>query len=342
MRVPIVATLTASPACHRCAPPFHRALQQAWRREADVEEAQAVQQERHLRPRRAQRHARGRRDHVDAPRPDRAGDDDREHAADPEHGGDRERQVRRQQRHGEGDVRLAHEAVEPREQAAEREAEHAADAGDPRELADHAAPRERALQHDDDGDLHADEAGGVVDQALAAEDRGHAPRHPQLLEHRLRGDGVGRRHDRTEEEARGPRQLRQEPVRDQADDEDRQRDEADRQHQDRPQPTVEVAPRRLPRVGVQQRRQEAEQDQVRRRRQRTHRRDHGEADAGEGEGQRLRQTQARRQQGDDGEGGEDGDQGLQRGEHGAQWSGCALATPARRNHRRPQRARVPQ
>ena len=56
-------------------------------------------------------------------------------------------------------------------------------------------------------DSHAqgDKGCGVVHEALAAEDRQHPARQPQLAPHRGGGHRVGRRHDRTQRERRGQR-----------------------------------------------------------------------------------------------------------------------------------------
>ena len=84
-------------------------------------------------------------------------------------------------------------------------------ADDAREAEADRAHLEHARQHDDGREPDAEQPRRVVHQALAAEDRGGAPRHAQPLEHRLNRDGVGRRDDRAEQEAGGPRQLRASP-----------------------------------------------------------------------------------------------------------------------------------
>jgi hypothetical protein len=122
---------------------------------------------------------------------------------------------------------------------------------------------ERARQRGGDREAEQHEAGRIVQQALAFEQHHQPARQRDALEHRLRGDRVGRRHDRAEREARGPRQRRHDPVHGVADRERRERDRADREQQDAADVALEFLPDGEICAVHQQRRQEHQQHELR-------------------------------------------------------------------------------
>ncbi len=96
-----------------------------------------------------------------------------------------------------------------------------------------------------DGEAIDDQAGGVVDHALALDDGDDAPGDAQPLQDRTGGHGIGRRDQRPQDERDRPRQPERAVRRDRDECSARQ-DEANCQEQDRAQIGPEVAPRGEP------------------------------------------------------------------------------------------------
>jgi hypothetical protein len=260
-----------------------RVAQEPGRLEADEHEAHAVQDPDEQRPGGVHLDARLRRDHVDPPGHDEAGDDDGEHAGGLQGVRALEGGVRGEEREREQRLRAPEHAVERREEEPAQHADRDRASGDPGEVQRDPTRLEGSREDDGHAELDADQAGRIVDQALTAEDRRGAPREAQALEHGLDRDGVRRRDDRAQDEAGGPGELRQHRPRHQSDDQDRAPDETHRQHGDRPQPAPEVHPRGVEGVRVEQRRKEEHEDQLGiepRARQARH---EGERDARQGE-----------------------------------------------------------
>ena len=182
-------------------------------------------------------------------------------------------------------------------------------------------------------DRHAqrDDRGGVVDQALALQDRHDAPRQPDPAGDRRGRDGVRRRDDRAERECRRPldRQDRMHEHRDPGGGEQHQ---PDAEQGDRPPVRPEVDQRRPDGRGVEQRRQQADQHDLRRQLEVRHERQVRAGDADHDEPERSRDREAFGDRADrDG----DRDEGHQRQRdiHGANstiWRHAVMSrTPAR-------------
>ena len=108
-----------------------------------------------------------------------------------------------------------------------------------------------------------DQCSRVVEQRLPLEDRHDAARKADAPTDRRRGHSVGRRHDGTDREGRGPPEVGQDCVDQDGYADRREGHETDRQQQDRPPVGVEVDQARLQCCGVQQRRQQAEEHHLR-------------------------------------------------------------------------------
>ena len=139
---------------------------------------------------------------------------------------------------------------------------HPAD-GSHDEVRDRGAGFETLGQDRHDSRAVGDQRDGVVQQALALEDRDDPARDVEAPEDRGRGDGVGRRHDGSEGERAGPAQAGDQRVGDHADRADREQHEADGQERDGPGIGPEVAKRGHVGGNEEQRGQQDDQDQLR-------------------------------------------------------------------------------
>ncbi len=122
---------------------------------------------------------------------------------------------------------------------------------------------EAAGQRRRHGEAVEHEARGVVDEALALQDRDHPAGQGDPGQHRLGGDRVGGRHDGAQREAGRPGQDRRRRVGDEPDRQGGEQDRAQRQGQDRAEACPEVAPDGEVGRFEQERRQEQDHDQVR-------------------------------------------------------------------------------
>ena len=116
------------------------------------------------------------------------------------------------------------------------------------------------------------------------------------------GDRVGRRDDRAEHERRRPREPVDDRVRDDRDADRRHDDEPDREEPDRARVGSQVAERREERRAVEQRRQDAEEDELRLELELGNARDDANGEPADDEQDRVRDTKRRRareQRGDD-------------------------------------------
>ena len=86
----------------------------------------------------------------------------------------------------------AQQVAQPPDPVAHPEADREAAHREHRELGHGRAEREGAGDDRGEGELEGDEAGRVVHQALAAQDRRQARAAPQALRHRADRHGVGR------------------------------------------------------------------------------------------------------------------------------------------------------
>ena len=105
-----------------------------------------------------------------------------------------------------------------------------------------------------------DKRGGVIDQTLTAEDRLDPRWDAKALQNRFGRHGVGRRYDRTEREGRGPRQTRNESMRDPRDHRGRHENEADGEKKNRAKIAPEIPPRSEECRGIEERRKKEEEN----------------------------------------------------------------------------------
>ena len=143
-----------------------------------------------------------------------------------------------------------------------------------------------------------------------------APRHPDPPGHRRGGDRVRRRDDGADGEAGSERDPGRHPPGHVAHHDRCAGDQRHRQQQDRPTVGLEVDQRRADRGGVQQRRQQSDEDEVRCQLDVEEVRDEGQPDADDHEGERFRPAEASREaryESDDRDQGED----VERGVHSA-------------------------
>ena len=195
---------------------------------------------------------------------DEAGDDDRQHTRGVHFLGADERRERHHQPLHRLQAGVGQPPSDPQRHVAERGAHQRAD---DRAVAEQ---QERVL---DEGvaarDLgHRDgeqrQRRGVVDEALAGQDRHHAFGQAEFAAHRDGGDGVGRRDDRAEHQRRAERQRHDhQPRRHQRHGERGDDDQADAEAEDRPDVAQERREREVQRRRVQQRRQHHRQQDVR-------------------------------------------------------------------------------
>ena len=256
--------------------------------QADEPEQERVQQEVEDRPEafalqpRVDRRQLGRVPaHVDA------GGDDGEHARDADRGRGQEDHVPGEER----DRDLERRVVDPVADEADRAAEHETDRDPaehgPDEVARRVQERERARDHGHGREPEEDERGSVVDEALALDDRDRAARNAEAAGDRRRGERVGRRDDRAEHEAHGPREADHVVSRDR-DHHHRQRHEPDREQRDRPQVALQVAQTGVERGRIEERRQDPEDDRVGRKGHRRHERDEPEREPADDQQDRVR------------------------------------------------------
>ena len=191
------------------------------------------------------------------------GDDDREHAGGVRQLADQVHPERHDEPERALDVGVVEPGADQVHHPADRQPDRrAADRGEqehpePLEDRDPAARRHR--------DEHAEQRqrGGVVDEALAAQDRHEPPRQPEPPPDGQRRHRVRRRHHRAEHERRGQAQPRHHPPRHEPDRHRGEHRQPDREQPDRPQVLADAQEGRLQRRRVQQRRQHDEQHDVR-------------------------------------------------------------------------------
>ena len=97
---------------------------------------------------------------------------------------------RRRQRHREFQHRVVQALLDLRRDPAHRDAEHDSADRDQAELPDHLPARKHAGQRRDHGEPVQHEAGRIVDEAFAFEERRDPARQPETLQHRRCRDGV--------------------------------------------------------------------------------------------------------------------------------------------------------
>ena len=190
---------------------------------------------------------------------------------------------------------------------ADREPGGDAAEGDADELQGGVAEAEGAAGRDPDRDPVEDEGGAVVDHRLAFDQQPHPFGGAEAAEDRGRGDGVGGGEDGAEDRRLGPAQLRDEGVGDEGDDGGGEEDEPDREQAERQHQRPQLLRRGAPAGGVDQRRQEDEEDRVGVEFDLGQARDQGDREAAEDEHDRRRDLaevgeadqQRRRQQQDE-------------------------------------------
>jgi hypothetical protein len=177
----------------------------------------------------------------------------------------------------------------------------------------------RPLRHRDPGarghrdeDAEQGQRGGVVDQALPAEDRHQPAGQAEPAADGQRGHRVRGRDDRAQHQAGGERQPRDDPGRDQPDGDGGERDQADGEQCDRPGVGADVAVGRVERRGVQQRREHHQQDHVRVERDRDHARRQRHHEAGGDQHQRGREPEPAAQRRDGQRAEDEGEEGERR------------------------------
>src|SRR5215213_4731364 len=108
---------------------------------------------------------------------------------------------------GDHDRGLPQAAPQRQDHPRESEAGHDPTPADQNEVQAGLPDRERAAAQGGQSHAEGHEPRAVVYEALAANDRAHALRHPQAAEDSFGGHRVGRREDRSEDEGRCPRQA---------------------------------------------------------------------------------------------------------------------------------------
>ena len=186
------------------------------------------------------------------------------------------------------DVVVAETADDEVGEDADREPDDDAAGGDADELQRRAAEAEGAAGRDPDGDPVEDEGGAVVDHRLAFDQQPHPLGRAEAAEDRGRGDGVGRGEDGAEDRRLGPAHPRHQCVGDEGDDAGGDEDEADREQRQRPHHRPQLQRRGAPAGGVDQRRQEDEEDRVRLQFDARQAGDEGDREAAEDEDDRRR------------------------------------------------------
>ena len=157
-------------------------------------------------------------------------------------------------------------------------------------------PEREAARHDGrDGEAVGHERRGVVDQALALDQRHEPAREAEAGADRRRRDGIGRRHDGADHEADRPRQASDHGVADRGHHEHRREHEAHREQGDRPRIGAQVAQRGEEGARVEQRRQESDEHDVGPQRVVGHAGDEADGQPAEHEQDRIRDAQDRRE-----------------------------------------------
>ncbi|CAM2159712.1 hypothetical protein PT2222_60126 [Paraburkholderia tropica] len=240
------------------------ARENAVQREADQHEHERVEHEHDRFPRRLGLDAHVGAEHAMlADAEHESAGDDRKHARAADGFGD----AIARPRHREAQHDAEHRIDEAREHPAHR---LAADETDRDAEQNQREEQARALRDGDRGrgerrrhrDLVDQQARGVVDEALAFEHGDEARGQRIALQDRFRGDRVGRRDDRAEREARGPRQGGIERMHGEGDRDGRERHRAEHERDDRAQLAAKLLPRRVERTRHQQRRQHGREQQV--------------------------------------------------------------------------------
>ncbi len=121
---------------------------------------------------------------------------------------------------------------------------------------------EHACQAGRHGKAEQHQAGGIIDQAFAFQQHGHSLRQPHILQHRLGGHGIRRRHDRAQRETCSPGQSGHDVMRHHPHHQRGERHRPHRQLQDDAQIGAEIPPHREKRARHQQWRQEQHQHQI--------------------------------------------------------------------------------
>ena len=178
----------------------------------------------------------------------------------------------------------------------DRGADRDAAEGEHEEVADRLAGAERADQGRGDGEAEQDQAGGVVEQAFALQQRLQAAGQAHPLQHGAGRDRVGRRDDRAEREAGGKGEGRDQPLRHRRDDKSGEHHRPDRQRQDAGQVAAEAAEGGVIGPVEQQGRQEQDKDQLGIERDGGKTRHEGQRPAADQQRGRRRQVHPRRQQ----------------------------------------------
>lgn len=158
---------------------------------------------------------------------------------------------------------VAHPAHDGEPEIANGDADHQSAEREEQEAADRRARIEGAAESRRDGEAKQDEAGGVVEQALAFEQGLQPARQGDALEHRPGGDRVRRRDDRAEREAGRPGQSGHEHVDEDADGQGGEQDGADGERQYAGKVAAEAAEGGVKSAVHQQRRQETGPKQAR-------------------------------------------------------------------------------
>ena len=118
------------------------------------------------------------------------------------------------------------------------------------------------MDHEGCGELKSEQAGGVVDEALAFEDVDDAAGQPDAPGDGSGGDGVGGGDDGAEHESEAPVETVKDGGRNQGDGDDGEADQAEGEKKDADEVVAEVAPGGGPGGGVEQRREDDQEDEV--------------------------------------------------------------------------------
>src|SRR3954451_5188352 len=120
-----------------------------------------------------------------------------------------------------------------------------------------------AAENHGDAELESEQSAGVVDEAFAFENVDDALREAHAVGDRSGGDGVGGGHDGAEDEAEAPVKSAENMRSEDGDAGYGEADQAEGEEEDADDVVFEVAPGSEPGRGVEQRRQEDEEDHVR-------------------------------------------------------------------------------
>ncbi|OUD92146.1 hypothetical protein CMMCAS04_09595 [Clavibacter michiganensis subsp. michiganensis] len=214
------------------------------------------------------------------------------------------------ERHGEGDRGVEDGVVEPSphlggddaDDDADREGAHRGEHEAPGGL-----PQVDGCADGGDRGAQQDERRRVVHEALPLEDGDEARWQAEPARDARRGDGVGRADHGAEGQRAGEGQVREERVEQQADPEGRHEHQHHREADDRAEVAPQVHERHRHGGSVQQRRQDAREDQLGRHLDGRHAREVGDPDPDEHEDQGRGHADAPRQERDGHEGRDPGD-----------------------------------